>query len=767
MAQSTNMTEHEIADVILRDGSTLRLTPPSPADADDLVAFFASLSAESRYQRFHGLAALGRDAALSLADPDWVERGTLVGKISGDGEREEIVAVGNYVRLRAVHTAEVAFAVADEMQHRGVGTRLLEQLAARAARHGIERFLAIVRPENRPMLDVLEHTGFSVTRELDGGVIEATFPLEPTAAFEASVDERDHVGVVASLRPFFEPRSVAVIGASPRPGSIGGSVFRNIIHAEFAGAAYPINRGGTPVAGVRAYASLAELPETVELAVIAVGAERVLDAAREALETGTRALCVISAGFAEVGSEGAARQQELLSLVRGHGARLVGPNCLGLASGRVRLNATFAPRAFPAGSIGFSSQSGALGLALLERAAEHGLGFSSFVSIGNKADISSNDLLEWWSADEQTRAAVLYLESFGNPRKFARIARRVARTKPILAMKSGRSSAGVRAAGSHTAALAGSDAAADALFDQAGVIRADTLEELLDVAGLLLSQPLPAGRRVAVLTNAGGLGILCADACAAARLELPALAAGTREALAGFLPEAASLGNPVDMLGSAVGEDYRRAVELLLGDTETDALIVLFVPTADLPPEQVSASIDAALAVGTTAKPVLACLLTSGADDAGPRPRYASFAYPESAARALARATERADWLRRPSGSVRRPEAVDEERARSLVANGEERWLDPSETRSLLEAYGLPLVPERVAATPEEAVAVAVELGLPCVVKTATAGAHKTESGGVALDLESAEAVREAAERIGCPVLVQPMLRGGSAEFLA
>ncbi len=768
MAHLAETTALDIADVILRDGSTLRLTSLSQADADECIAFFGALSAESRYQRFHGLAAVSDDLLLSLVDPDWVEHGALVGRISLDGGGERIVAVGNYVRLRDLRTAEVAFAVADEMQHRGVGTRLLEQLSVRAAHHGIERFLAIVRPENRPMLDVLEHVGFSVVRELDGGVIEATFPIAATAAYEASVDERDHVGVVASLRPFFEPASVAVIGASARPGSIGGSVFRNIIHAEFTGAAYPINRDGTPVAGVRAYSSLRELPETVDLAVIAVGAEHVLDAARQALETGTRALCVISAGFAEVGPEGIARQQELLALVRGHGARLVGPNCLGLTSGRVRLNATFAPRAFPSGSIGFSSQSGALGLALLERAAEHDLGFSSFVSIGNKADISSNDLLEWWSADPETDAALLYVESFGNPRKFARIARRVARKKPILAMKSGRSSAGVRAAGSHTAALAGSDAAADALFREAGVIRADTLEELLDVAGLLHSQPLPTGKRVAVLTNAGGLGILCADACGAAGLELPALSAGTREELASFLPAAASLGNPVDMLGSATGDDYRRAVQVLLADSETDALVVLFVPTADLPPERVSEAIDEALADGTAAKPVAGCLLTSRevGRDAASAHRYASLAYPESAARALARAVERSTWLRRPAGRTRRPSGIDVEQARSLVATKTARWLDPNDTRALLEAYGLPLVPERVVATPEEAAAAAVEFGLPAVVKTAAAGAHKTESGGVALDLETEEAVRAAAKRVGCPVLVQPMLQAGSAELL-
>ena len=354
------------------------------------------------------------------------------------------------------------------------------------------------------------------------------FPIAPDERYLARVDERDHVAVTASLRPFFEPRTVAVIGASAQRGSIGGELFRNILTGGFTGAAYPVNRSGAPVAGVRAYTAIEDIPDPIDLCVICLPGDRVLDAAEATLRRGTRALCVISAGFAETGVEGRARQEQLLALVRAHGARLVGPNCLGIASASVSLNATFAPRAFTAGRIGFSSQSGALGLALLERAEARGIGVSAFVSIGNKADVSSNDLLEWWEDDPGTDLVLMYVESFGNPRKFARIARRLAREKPILAMKSGRSRAGSKAAGSHTAALAGSDTAVDAVFRQAGVLRADTLVELLDVAALLSSQPSPKGRRVAVLTNAGGLGILCADACEASGLELPVLSEETR-----------------------------------------------------------------------------------------------------------------------------------------------------------------------------------------------------------------------------------------------
>ena len=518
-------------DVILRDGTTLRLRPPTEADVHGVMAFFADLSVRSRFLRFHGFTVAGDRFVRSFVEPDWAERGSLIG-VMGDAADERVVGVGNYVRLRDPQSAEAAFAVADEFQGKGIGTRMLEQLAQRAAAHGIGAFIAEVLPENNTMLSVFSNAGFVPTRTLEGGVIEVRFPIEATEGYRARVDERDHVAVTASLRPFFEPRTVAVIGASARRGSIGGELFRNVLAGGFTGAAYPVNRSGAPVAGVRAYRSLEEIGDQIDLCVISLPGDLVLAAAEEALRSGTRSLCVISAGFAETGPEGVARQEQLLTLVRAHGARLVGPNCLGIATAAVGLNATFAPRAFPPGRIGFSSQSGALGLALLERAEARGLGLSAFVSIGNKADVSSNDLLEWWEDDPGTDLVLLYVESFGNPRKFARIARRLAREKPVLAMKSGRSRAGQKAAGSHTAALAGSDTAVDAVFRQAGVIRADTLGGLLDVAALLSSQPVPRGRRVAVLTNAGGLGILCADACELAGLELPQLDEQTRNALA-------------------------------------------------------------------------------------------------------------------------------------------------------------------------------------------------------------------------------------------
>jgi acetate---CoA ligase (ADP-forming) len=763
--------QSEAIDVILRDGSTLRLRAPLESDRQSLVRFYKELSDRSFYFRFHGHVTIDEHLVEPVLDPDWLDRGALLGSVVESGD-ERVVALANYVRLRDPTMAEVAFTVADPYQGRGIGTRLVEQLAARAAAQGIERFVGEVIADNSAMIGVFERVGFEVSRTLGGGEVEMTFPIAPTADYASLVAERDHTAVVASLRPFFEARSVAVIGASSRRGTIGGELFRNVLDGDYEGAAYPVNRNGKSVAGVRGYSSIANIPDPIDLAVVCVPAPGVLDAVRSALEHGVKAVCVISAGFAEVGSEGEERQRDLLGLVRAHGARLLGPNCLGISSAAVRLNATFASRSAPAGNIGFSSQSGALGLALLEACESRGLGLSAFVSIGNKADVSSNDLLEWWERDPATDVVLLYLESFGNPRRFGTLARRVARTKPILAVKSGTTSAGARAASSHTAALAGSETAVDALFHQAGVIRATSLEELVDVAALLATQPMPRGRRVAILTNAGGLGILCADACEAAGLELPRLGEETVRRAAAVLPAEASLGNPVDMLGSATADSYRAVLPLLLGDAGIDAVISLFVPAVSATADAVATAIVETSSAAAGDKPILAVVMSAEGipDPLRARPGGAAFTYPESAARALGRAAERADWLRRPLGTIPDLDDIDRDAGSEVVDNvlatADERWLEPHEARRLLVAYGLPLVAEQVAQSAEQAVSAARSLGFPAVVKSAAAGAHKTETGGIALDLSTEAAVRAAVERIGPPVVVQPMISGGT-ELLA
>ena len=758
-------------DVILRDGGTLRLRPPERADAPALLDFYRALSTQSLHRRFHGLPNVRPQLVESLLDPDWAERGALLGALS-DEDGERIVAIGNYVRLRDPALAESAFAVADAEQGRGIGTRLLERLAARAATVGIERFVAEVLAENTSMLGVFERAGFELKRELAGGVVEVEFPIAATERFEQRVEERDHTAVVASLRSFFEPKTVAVVGASPRRGTIGGELFRNVLEADFAGAAYPVNPKGAAVAGVRGYASVAEIPDPVDLAVISVPGEHVLAAAEDALRSGVRALVVISAGFAEVGSEGAERQERLLALVRSHGARLIGPNCLGIAVAGPRLNATFAARSAPSGNIGFSSQSGALGLALLEAADARGLGLSAFVSIGNKADVSSNDLLEWWEDDEATGVVLLYVESFGNPRRFGRLARRVARRKPILALKSGTSTTGQRAASSHTAALAGSEAGVEALFDQAGVTRAGSLEELIDVATLLSSQPEPKGRRVAVLTNAGGLGILAADACDAVGLELPPLGDETAARLRELLPAEASVANPVDMLGSATAASYEQALPVVLDDPHVDAVLVLFVPAVSATADEVATAVDTAARAAASGKPVLAVVMTSAGVPQALRAgsAVAAFAYPESAARALGRVAERAEWLRRPLGAVPSLERVDRTAAaRSSSARSSARRTrgstrprrvssSPHTACRWCRSGSLRMRTRPPARPPSSAFRRSSSPPLPAPTRPRP-GAWRSTS-------RTRPSVRAAAERIGFPVIVQPMLRGGT-ELLA
>jgi acetate---CoA ligase (ADP-forming) len=753
------MRKRGVRDVILREGSTMRLSQPTLEDRDAIMALIQRLSPTSLYHRYRGFPVLDERLFAGYLDADGQARGALIGVRGG-----LVVAMGTYDRLRDPTTAEVAFMVDDPLHGRGVGTRLLEQLAEMAAAVGIRRFVAEVSADNERMLEVFKDAGFAISRQMDYATVEVMFPIAATDAFQERVDQRDHRATVASLEHLLHPRCIAVFGASARPDSIGNAVVRNLVDAGFPGAVCPLNRQGDPVAGIPGLRSATQLPASVDLGVICVPAEHVVRIADEALRAGVRALCVISAGFAESGPAGRARQDELLEHVRMHGARLLGPNCLGVAVPAARLNATFASHAFPEGSIGFSSQSGAIGLALLDRLAERGLGLSAFVSVGNKADISTNDLLEYWADDEATRLALVYVESFGNPRKFSRVARRIARNKPVLAMKSGTGTAGARAAGSHTAAIAGSDAAVDALFREAGVLRVQTLGEVLDLASLLASHPLPAGNRVGVATNAGGLGILCADACERAGLELPAISEETGADLAAVLPAESALTNPVDMLGSATAAHYRQTLPLLLADPALDAVIAIHAPAAVSDADEVATAIAAA-AEGS-GKPVLAVVMTGDRGPAAfarPGSPLAAFPYPESAAAALGRAAERAAWLRRPVGVVHRPDR-DRVDLGPVAAGG--RWLDPVETRSLLEGYGLPLAPQQTAASPRKAARAAREMGFPVAVKSAQPGVHKTERGAVVLGLRTQRDVAAAASAIGGPVLVQAMVCGG-VELLA
>ena len=591
------------------------------------------------------------------------------------------------------------------------------------------------------------------------GPAPAVAPAPPPAAAHRGSGLH---GLDAVLRP----RSVAVIGASRERGTIGAELFHNLIAHGFAGVVYPVNPRAPVVQSVRAYPDLAHLPGPVDLALIAVPAAQVLEAVRACAAHGVQGVVVISAGFKEVGDEGAARERELVEVVRAHGMRLVGPNCLGVVNTEpaVRLDATFAPVFPPPGKVAFSSQSGALGLAILETATQLNLGISHFVSIGNKADVSSNDLIEYWERDPGTAVILLYLESFGNPRRFTRIARRVARRKPIAIVKSGRTRAGMRAAMSHTGSLAGTDKAVDALCVQSGVIRTDTIEELFDVAMLVAHQPIPRGRRVGIVTNAGGPGIMASDACESHRLEVPELGGATLEGLRAFLPREAGIRNPVDMIASARPESFERAVHLVADDPGIDAVLVIYVPPIVTQPEEVAQAIvrgaeaagHAAAARGVPAKPVLACFMGShGVPDALrslSESNVPSYTFPESAAIALARAADYGVWLATPEGRIPALGEIDGSRADDAIAGalgraaaGAPAWLRPAEVRALLGAYGIASPEQAVATDADAAVAAARRIGFPVAVKLVSdAVTHKSEVGGVVLDVADESRVRAA-----------------------
>jgi acetate---CoA ligase (ADP-forming) len=594
--------------------------------------------------------------------------------------------------------------------------------------------------------------------------------------------------VVPDLSAILSPRSVAVVGASTRRGTIGGEIFHNLLASGFQGPVYPVHAQAAAVQSVAAYPSILAVPGPVDLAVIVVPKRAVQDAVEACATKGVRAVVVISAGYKETGREGAEAEARLVQTVRQSGMRLVGPNCLGLLSTRpdVRLNATFAPTYPPEGTVAIASQSGALGLVIIDYAREFNIGISDFVSMGNKADLSGNDLITWWNQDPRTRVMLLYLESFGNPGKFIRLAREITKRKPIVAVKSGRSRRGSRAAASHTGALAGTDAAVSALLAQTGVIRVDTVEELFHMAAFLAHQPVPAGNRVAILTNAGGPGILATDAAEAWGLVIPDLSPETTAALRAFLPQEASVKNPVDMIASAGGEEYEQATRLLLADPAVDALIVMFVPPLVTRAKEVGEAIVRGAAGAS--KPVLSCLLgRQGMPDwleSVPRADIPSYAFPETAVHVLARAARYGDWLRRPEGMERSFDDVTPERAAAAIEGADRRlageggWLAPREVETILAAYGIPFAPTERAKDEGEAATVARRLGFPVVVKVVSDTiTHKSDVGGVRLDLRSeteveaaVREIREAVRRTGRAdafqgVVVQRWVREGVEVF--
>lgn len=729
-------------DVLLRDGALLRVRALQPEDRDKLRALYDRCTLQTlRFRFLYSIKSLSEDLLDRLIDIDGTQNLALVMTL-GERDDERIVAVGRYQRLEGrPEVAEVSFLVEDAWQRRGIGTKLLDALADLARENGISRFSADVLTDNRNMLSVFRKAGYGLSGSTSYGVTHLEFPIAQTDLAVARAEAQEAEAERASLRPVLAPQTIAVIGASRNEQAVGGALFRNLLRWGFQGTLYPINPAAKAVAGVRAYASLAELPEAPELVFITVPAAAVLEAARQAATAGVKALCVLSAGFAEIGDEGRQRQTELLDICRASGMRMVGPNCLGLvnALGKVRMLGTFAPMEPPEGNLAISSQSGALGLALINQAQQFGLGISSFVSTGNKADVSGNDLLQYWEADEATHVVLLYLESFGNPRRFARIARRVARHKPIVAVKAGRTTAGAKAASSHTAALASSDRAAAALFAQTGIIRVDTLAQFFAVARLLSQQPIPAGNRIGLLTNAGGPAILAVDAAEAAGLRVAKLTETTQQRMREVLPSAASVANPVDMIASATPEHYRICLEALLDDPQVDAVLVIFIPPLVTPSTEVARVISAvAEQREPLTKPIVAVFLDPvtnlTAIEAGTR-KIPVYNFPESAVVALGAAARYGSWRAQPAGQlVNLP--IDRATLDSISAEQPAGWLPPNEVVRVLAAAGIETLPVVTVRSAQEAARAALQFGRPVSLKIAEPTTlHKSDVGGVLLNI--------------------------------
>ena len=733
-------------DVVLRDGSLAHVRPVRSEDQTFLLRFVENLSPESLYLRF--LHAVKPEQAAKELIPSAGEFALLV-------LREEMVIGHAIYAITTPGKADAAVVVADDYQGKGLGTILLGQLAQAAIVDEISVFEAQVATQNARMLRVLRELGFPTVLKSEPGLIRVTFPASLLPEALAHFEQREAMAAVAAMKKFFQPCGIAIVGASRQRGGISGELFRNILEAGFQGPVYPVNAKTDVVQSVAAYRTVLDCPGPVDLAFIVVPAPAVLAVARECAQKGVRALVVISAGFAEASRAGAQLQQELVEVCREAGMRLIGPNCMGIVNTdpKVGLNGQFSSYKPIPGKIGFLSQSGALGIAIIDYASRLGLGMSTFVSVGNKADISGNDLIQYWESDDNTNLILLYLESFGNPRKFARIARRVGRKKPIIAVKGGRSAAGFRATQSHTGALvAASDVSVDALFRQAGVIRTDVLAEMFDVAALLTTQPVPKGDRVVIITNAGGAGILAADACEDLGLQVPELSSEAQAELRGFLSSAAGVRNPVDMVASASSSDFARAIRVAANDPNMDALIVIFIPPMALRPEVVAQEILKAAQELEGRIPILSTFMAShGTPEilSDGQNNIPSYPFPEAAARALARAVQYGKWLASPEGHVPDFPDAHREEAAAIVAHALReggRWLTSEETENLLACYGISLVKALYAATPDEAGRAAEKLGGQIALKGVAPGlVHKTEAGAVRLDLAGNDETESAA----------------------
>jgi acyl-CoA synthetase (NDP forming)/GNAT superfamily N-acetyltransferase len=746
---------HWEADVVLRDGGVVHVRPIRPGDAEAVHVFHAGQSPESIYLRFFApLPRLSDREVARFTQVDYVDRVGLVATL-GDA----IVGIARYDRIEDGR-AEVAFNISDAHQGRGIGSVLLEHLAAAARERGITHFVAEVLPQNRKMMGVFTEAGYEVSHHYEDGVIALSFDISPTEHSDEVRESREHRSEVRSMQTLLTPRSVVVVGASRDPDSIGHRLLENILAGGFTGSLHAVNPEADEVLGVRSHAQVDQVPGPVDLAVVAVPAAAVNDVVRDCARAGVRGLVVVSSGFAEVDDEGRARQEALVRLARAHGMRVLGPNSFGMVNNDpgVRLNASLAPQLPPPGRLGLFSQSGALGIAVLASSARRGLGISTFVSSGNRADVSGNDVMQYWIDDPATDAVGLYLESMGNPRKFSRIARRLSRVKPVIVVKSGLSTFGVPP-GHTVRATRMPREALDEMLRQAGVIRVENVHQMFDVAQLVVHQPLPAGTRVAVVTNSTALGSLAAEACQSWGLQVQH--------------------GPVNVPSEATVDEFTEAITAAFAHEDVDSVVVCFIPPLVTLDEalvralaEVAAGSDKTCvatflgmrgvsdvvptgaadgAVGSAADGDPAEVVDRAADGSADRPsdgavadrRVPTYPTPEDSVRALAAATRYAQWRRRDRGPRVTPSGLSREKARRLVerltpVDPDGAWLTDEDATELLDSYGIRLWPALPVHDPTSALEAAHQLGYPVVLKaTAEHLRHRADLGGVRLDITS------------------------------
>ena len=760
------------ADVVLSDGSTVRLRPIRPDDGDRIVEFHGRQSPESIYFRyFTPHPRLSDEEVEHLTNVDYVDRMAFVAL------RDDVmVGVARYDRWPLRSEAEVAFFVDDAHKGRGMATLLLEYLAAAARQAGISAFTATVLPTNQRMVGVFRAAGFQVRSTFDEGVIEVHLDLQPTPEAEAAIEARASRAEAEAVRRLLSPGSVAVIGAGRESTGVGHAVLRNLLAHDFNGPVYPVNPQAPHVGGVRAVANVGDIDGPVDLAIVVVPAAEVPGIVEECGRKGVQAVIVISAGFAESGPDGAARSEATLRAARRFGVRLLGPNCLGVINTdpEVRLHATFATPNPRPGPVALLSESGTIGGALLDHIGDAGLGASSFAAIGNRADVSANDMLQYWADDDRTQLVLLYLESFGNARKFGRIAREMSRTKPIIAVEHGGAARAYPTDGDAGAEPLDDETLA-ALVDQTGIIRVDTLAQQLAVARVLSCQPLPAGDRVALVGNGGGSLALAADACVDAGLVLASLGEGVRSTVGTEAGTAVRLrASTVDLGFEARADDLTRALVALLGDEGVDSVLVVCAPAPRQSTDDLVRAVAAARAQ-VPDKTVVACMfgshpVTISAPGAADVP---VFDFPDDAAYALGRVTRYAEWRAAPEGAEVVPDGAAATDARRLVTQalteGHEGLLPTGEAVRLLTAAGLPMVASQVVGDVASAARAARDLGYPVAVKAdSRSRLAKTEAGGLALDVHDEAELQATLDRMvralgeaAWPVIVQPMAAPG------